>query len=80
MATYSTIKKGSTGSSVTELQQLLNANGYNLATDGIYGSKTAAAVRDYQAKNGLSVDGITGTQTWTSLYGGGNTGSDTSGS
>lgn len=80
MATYSTIKKGSTGSSVTELQQLLNANGYNLATDGIYGSKTAAAVRDYQAKNGLSVDGITGTQTWTSLYGGGNTGSDTSSS
>ena len=80
MATYSTIKKGSTGSSVTELQQLLNANGYNLATDGIYGSQTAAAVRDYQAKNGLSVDGITGTQTWTSLYGGGNTGADASGS
>lgn len=74
MASYSTIKKGSSGSSVRELQELLNQNGYNLSVDGSYGSKTAAAVRDYQSKNGLSVDGITGNQTWSSLYGGGNTG------
>ena len=74
MATYSTIKKGSKGDSVRQLQELLNANGYNLASDGIYGSKTAAAVKDYQSRNGLSVDGITGNKTWSSLYGGGNTG------
>lgn len=76
MATYSTIKKGSKGDSVRQLQELLNANGYNLASDGIYGSKTAAAVKDYQSRNGLSVDGITGNKTWSSLYGGGNTGED----
>lgn len=74
MATYSTIRKGSKGDSVKQLQDLLNSNGYNLASDGIYGSKTAAAVKDYQRRNGLSVDGITGNQTWSSLYGGGNTG------
>ena len=68
MATsYKQVGKGSTGSSVTELQKLLNQNGYSLAEDGVFGSKTLAAVKDYQSKNGLSVDGIAGNQTWGSL-------------
>ena len=67
---YSQIKKGSTGSSVEELQRLLNQNGYSLAEDGVFGSETQAAVRDYQRKNGLAVDGIVGTNTWGSLLGG----------
>lgn len=71
MATYSTLKKGSKGNDVLELQKLLNQNGYSLDTDGIYGDNTASAVRDYQNKKGLSVDGIVGNQTWTSLLGAG---------
>ena len=67
---YSQIKKGSKGSSVEELQRLLNQNGYSLAEDGVFGSNTQAAVRDYQRKNGLAVDGIVGTNTWGSLLGG----------
>lgn len=71
MASYSTIKSGSRGSSVSELQKLLNQNGYGLSEDGIFGAKTQAAVRDYQAKNNLSVDGIVGQNTWGALYGAG---------
>lgn len=60
---------GSQGEEVRKLQNALNSSGYGLAVDGIYGSKTQAAVRDYQSKNGLSVDGIAGTQTQGKLYG-----------
>lgn len=67
MATYSTVKKGSSGDEVRELQTLLNNSGYTLDVDGVFGSKTQAAVRDYQQKNNLSVDGIVGNQTWSSL-------------
>lgn len=60
---------GSQGEEVRKLQEALNSAGYGLSTDGIYGSKTQAAVRDYQSKNGLSVDGIAGTNTLGKLYG-----------
>lgn len=65
MASYS---YGSSGSGVKELQELLNSKGnYNLETDGVYGNKTQAAVRDYQQKNNLTVDGVAGDQTLGSL-------------
>jgi hypothetical protein len=50
-------------------QRLLNF-GYNanLTVDGIFGPLTANAVKDYQRLKGLSVDGMVGTQTWTSFY------------
>lgn len=64
---YSTVRYGSSGSNVKKLQQELNKNGYKLDVDGKFGSKTQAAVRDYQSKNGLSVDGIVGTNTWGKL-------------
>ena len=67
MATYNQVSYGSQGSDVTELQKLLNKNGYNLSVDGIFGSKTQAAVKDYQQKNNLAVDGIVGTNTWGAL-------------
>ena len=67
MATYKQIGYGSQGSDVTELQKLLNSQGYNLNADGIYGTKTQSAVKDYQQKNGLAVDGIVGNNTWGAL-------------
>ena len=67
MATYNQISYGSQGSAVTELQKLLNQNGYKLDEDGIFGTNTQAAVKDYQQKNKLDMDGIVGTNTWSAL-------------
>ena len=67
MANYNQISYGSKGSDVTELQKLLNQNGYNLAEDGIFGTNTNNAVKDYQKNNNLAVDGIVGTNTWGAL-------------
>ena len=55
---------GSSGETVVRLQEKLIRWGYmDGEPDGIYGSKTAAAVRRFQRVNGLSVDGVAGTQT-----------------
>ena len=61
------VQYGSQGSDVKELQKLLNQNGYSLDEDGIFGTKTQSAVKDYQQKNGLDVDGIVGNNTWASF-------------
>ncbi len=65
--TRNQVSYGSQGSDVTELQKLLNQNGYSLAEDGIFGTKTQEAVKSYQQKNKLDVDGIVGTNTWGAL-------------
>ena len=49
---------------IKELQQWLNDNGYEAgAVDGLYGSRTAGAVREFQKDNNLTVDGDAGRQT-----------------
>ena len=61
-------KQGSSGSVVTKIQQTLkNAGYYTYAVDGIYGSRTTAAVKKYQKAKGLTVDGICGAQTLAAL-------------
>ncbi len=56
------IKKGSHGTQVYNLQSCLRDLGVNARSnvDGIFGSKTKAAVMAFQAKNGVAVDGIIG--------------------
>lgn len=68
MAKYTTLQNGSRGAEVKKLQESLVAAGYNVTADGQYGPKTAAAVRQYQQDNGLSVDGMAGEQTLGKLY------------
>lgn len=61
-------KRGSTGSVVSEIQQKLKDWGYYSAdVDGIYGSRTEAAVLLFQQKNGLAADGKAGTETLAAL-------------
>ena len=57
-------KYGSSGNEVTQIQKKLKNWGYYTgAVDGIYGSKTVEAVKKFQSKNGLTVDGIAGPKT-----------------
>ena len=62
------LKNGSKGEAVKALQTMLNKLGFDCGTvDGIFGSKTEAAVRLFQAAKGLKVDGIAGEATQTAL-------------
>ncbi|MBA1334829.1 MAG: Spore cortex-lytic enzyme, lytic transglycosylase SleB [Firmicutes bacterium] len=55
---------GSRGNEVIEVQKRLKNWGYyDGVVDGIYGAKTYSAVRKFQAKNGLAVDGVVGDAT-----------------
>ena len=57
-------KYGSRGEEVKTIQDKLKRWGYYSGNvDGIYGSQTVAAVKKFQQKNGLTVDGIAGTKT-----------------
>ncbi len=62
-----TLRIGAESEEVRYLQQQLNSNGYKLDTDAIFGEETQEAVKDFQAKNSLSVDGIVGPHTWHQL-------------
>lgn len=58
------IETGLTTTQIKTVQKKLKNWGYYTGSvDGIYGSKTKAAVIKFQKKNGLSADGIVGTQT-----------------
>jgi putative chitinase len=59
---------GDTGPHVVRLQQVLNALGYTLREDGVYGEGTVAAVKDFQANNGLKPDGWVGKNTLRVLF------------
>ena len=70
----SVLKQGSTGSEVEQVQFWLSTLAQyessipSVTVDGVYGSGTAAAVRAFQRRYGLTVDGIVGRATWTELY------------
>lgn len=61
----SILRKGSKGSNVVQLQQLLRASGYYRGDiDGDFGAGTANAVLSFQHAKGLGADGVVGTRTW----------------
>lgn len=64
------LRKGSTGTQVKCLQGALICLGYDTGGfDGEFGSKTLAAVKSYQGKHGLTVDGEAGKNTFAALFG-----------
>lgn len=66
------LRKGSKGDQVKALQLLLIGNGFSCGStgaDGDFGAKTEAAVKSFQAKKKLTVDGIVGSATWGKLLG-----------
>lgn len=62
-----TLKLGSSGTDVLQLQKLLNQNGANLVADGSFGALTDAAVKAFQASKSLVADGVVGAKTWSAL-------------
>lgn len=67
---YRVLDLGARGPEVFELQRRLKEVGYSPGRiDGIYGEDTKAAVRQFQAANGLYVDGIYGEDTAQKLFG-----------
>jgi peptidoglycan hydrolase-like protein with peptidoglycan-binding domain len=62
-----TLKVGDQGAAVVTLQKNLNLVGYSLTADGIFGSGTETAVKQFQSAHGLSVDGIVGSATSSKL-------------
>ena len=68
VTTQPMLRTGSRGDAVRKLQEMLNAKGYTCGSvDGIFGSKTKAAVLAFQKANGLGADGIVGPLTWGKL-------------
>jgi hypothetical protein len=66
-ASSSTVKIGSRGDAVRQVQQALARYGYSVHVDGVFGPQTDKAVRHWQRANRLVVDGIVGPQTRASL-------------
>lgn len=64
------IKKGCKGNEVKTLQRLLISIGFSCGSSGVdgdFGSATDKAVKEYQSKKKLGVDGIVGKKTWDSI-------------
>ncbi|MFF0428368.1 peptidoglycan-binding protein [Streptomyces sp. NPDC004520] len=66
-AAWPALKTGSRGTDVLTAQHLLAARGHRLDADSVFGQKTAKAVRDFQKKNHLEIDGVIGAKTWAKL-------------
>ncbi len=54
---------------VKELQELLDADGFSIELDGLFGRQTEAAVKTFQREQGLDDDGVVGPLTWAALLG-----------
>jgi peptidoglycan hydrolase-like protein with peptidoglycan-binding domain len=63
-----TLKKGSKGQAVKDLQEALKALGLAPGpVDGVFGKKTEDAVKAFQTSKGLEVDGVVGPVTWLNI-------------
>jgi len=64
------LRRGMQGPSIRQVQERLNELGANprLATDGIFGLLTEAAVMAFQRNSGITADGLVGPLTWNALF------------
>ena len=65
-AGYPTLRRGSRGCYVMILQDALSTLGYQTGSriDGIFGARTEQALRGYQKRTSLRVDGVCGCDSW----------------
>ncbi len=62
-----TLKIGTRGPAVMDLQQMLAALGFGITPDGVFGQRTMIAIKVYQMHNNLNSDGVVGPATWASI-------------
>jgi len=62
------LRKGDNGENVKMLQLKLRKAGFPCGADGEFGPKTELAVKSFQTKNKVPVDGVVGKLTWTLLH------------
>ena len=62
-----TLKYRSRGNEVYTLEELLLELGYQVVVSNFFGKDTDVAVKDFQSKNNLVVDGVVGPKTWSKL-------------
>lgn len=64
---HTTLRRGARGEEVKLMQSLLAKDGSTLEIDGIFGIGTLSAVKSFQKRHKLVVDGIVGPKTWAEL-------------
>ena len=64
---HTTLRRGARGEEVILLQTLLAKDGSSLEIDGIFGIGTLSAVKSFQKRHKLTVDGVVGPKTWAEL-------------
>jgi len=69
VASADAFQTGDQGTQVAELQGELANLGYDVVADGDFGPATKEAIKEFQAANGLTADGVVGPQTYQALMG-----------
>jgi len=62
-----TLRLGSRGEDVRELQEMLRSRGHRVSADGYFGGSTYGALLSLQQREGLAADGVAGPATWRAL-------------
>lgn len=63
-----TVRQGAEGNITYLIQSMLICHSFNIDADGIFGQATENAIKEFQARNSLSADGICGRNTFYALF------------
>lgn len=62
------VREGAKGNITWLIQAMLVCHSFDISVDGIFGNATKNAIKELQKRNGLSVDGICGKNTFNKLF------------
>lgn len=67
LASWPIVRLNDNGPNVKTVQHLLRQRGATITADGAFGPATESAVKSFQSANGLTADGVVGSNTWSKL-------------
>ena len=62
------VREGAKGNITWLIQAMLVCHSFDISVDGVFGNATKNAIKELQKRNGLSVDGICGKNTFNKLF------------